>query len=78
MDKDEAENFVKEVSKTIDQERAKNFDIDEFPQLFETFDEDKNGFLSKAEMAQFIKVVFKSNKSSIKSSSNHSTPKSQS
>ena len=59
LNKVEAENFVKEVARIIDQDRAKNFDMSEFPKLFEKFDEDKNGYLSKGEMAQFIKIVFK-------------------
>ena len=53
----------------IDADKAKNFDIEKFPQLYEQFDEDKNGVLSKGEMAQFIKTVFRDqDKSESKSS----------
>lgn len=39
-------------------ERAKCYTEDKFEEVFTRFDEDKNGFLSKAEMAALIKKLF--------------------
>ena len=36
-------------------DRAQNYKEGNFGQLFEKFDEDKNGFIEKHEMANFIK-----------------------
>jgi len=36
-------------------ERAANYSEDTFDKIFARFDEDKNGFLEKAEMAALIK-----------------------
>ena len=43
----------------IDKERVKSYDPTKFDQLFDEFDSDSNNFLSKGEMAQFIKKFFK-------------------
>lgn len=52
LDKDEAKNFIGDIKKLlIDQKKAKNYDPSKFDQNFDKFDEDKNGFLSKAEMS---------------------------
>ena len=39
--------------------RAQNYDEDDFDELFQKFDQDKNGFIEKGEMAVFIKKVFR-------------------
>ena len=59
LDETEAKEFVLEVSKIIEIERAQNFKVEKFPELFKKFDEDKNGVMTKGEMSQFIKIVFK-------------------
>ena len=41
-----------------DQERVQQYKACEFEKMFHEFDDDKNGYMSKGEMAQFIKVVF--------------------
>ena len=52
LDKDEAKNFIAEIKKLlIDQRKANNYDPSKFNLNFDKFDEDKNGFLSKAEMS---------------------------
>ena len=38
------------------------YDAAKFDQLFKDYDEDKNGFLEKAEMCVFIKKTFKQEK----------------
>ena len=58
LDKKEASSFVKEISKCIERERAKNFNDIKFDMLFAKFDENKDSYLSKSEMAVFIKKVF--------------------
>ena len=40
-------------------ERAQNYNQNNFDQLFEKFDEDKNGFIEKNEMVNFIKQTFR-------------------
>lgn len=50
-----------EVASVIDAQRAKNYNRLQFDEMFDSFDEDQNGFLSKAEMAIFIKKTFKNN-----------------
>ena len=59
LDKKEALPFLDQVAQIIDEDRAKNYDRNNFEKLFEEFDEDKNGFLSKGEMATFIKKTFR-------------------
>ena len=49
---------MERVVYVIEQDRRKNYDKNKFNQYFEQFDEDSNGFLSKGEMSQFIKLVF--------------------
>ena len=40
-------------------DRVLNYKESQFDYLFDQFDEDKNGFIEKSEMAVFIKQVFK-------------------
>lgn len=40
-------------------DRAKNYRKENFDALFNQYDEDKNGFIEKVEMANFIKIQFK-------------------
>ena len=40
-------------------ERAKNYRKENFDSLFAKYDDDKNGFIEKVEMANFIKMQFK-------------------
>ena len=58
LDRAEARTFVFEISQCIERERAKNYNPLNFDQLFDRFDENKDHFLSKSEMAVFIKKVF--------------------
>jgi polyhydroxyalkanoate synthesis regulator phasin len=58
LDKKEAKTFVDEISQCIEKERAKNYDPTKFDALFAKFDENKDQYLSKSEMAVFIKKVF--------------------
>ena len=48
---DEAKEFLLAIQKIIESDRAKNFDMQELPVLFEKFDEDNNGYLTKGQMA---------------------------
>jgi Ca2+-binding EF-hand superfamily protein len=50
LDKQEAEPFLDMVALIIQGDRAKNYEKLKFIELFEKFDEDKNGYLSKTEM----------------------------
>ena len=50
-----------DVASIIDKERAQSYKREKFEQIYESFDEDDNGFLSKAEMATLIKKTFKKN-----------------
>ena len=59
MDKSEAKVFLDEVAESINQSRCKNYDRNQFDQLFDEFDTDNNGYLSVSEMAFFIKQVFR-------------------
>lgn len=58
LDREEASSFVFEISECIDQDRALNYDPSKFDTLFDRFDENNDLFLSKAEMATFIKKIF--------------------
>ena len=51
LDKDEAKKFMGAVVLVIQEERAENYDADKFNQMFDQFDEDQNGYLSKGEMS---------------------------
>ena len=62
---DEAKEFLLDIQKIIENDRAKNFDMQELPVLFEKFDEDNNGYLTKGQMAQLIKLVFNKTKDSV-------------
>ena len=54
--------FVIELTNYFeDNDRANNFSVDNFQKTFDEFDEDKNGFLDKAEMAVLIKKMVKRN-----------------
>ena len=64
LDKNESRPFIEHVAKIIDTPKAKNYQSTKFDELFEMFDEDQNGFLSKAEMATLIKKTFKPNQQS--------------
>ena len=47
----ESKKFLTEVQKIIQQDKAKNFEIEKFPAMFEKFDDDNNGYLTKSEMS---------------------------
>lgn len=57
--KDECKVFIQKLVSVIDFNRAQNYNPDNFEAIFEGFDEDKNSFLSKVEMAMLIKKVFR-------------------
>lgn len=50
---------MQKVAEIINTDRKNNYDESSFDQMFDNFDEDKNGYLSKAEMAQFLKQAFR-------------------
>lgn len=58
LDREEARTFVFEISECIDRDRALCYDPAKFDSLFDRFDENDDKFLSKSEMAAFIKKVF--------------------
>ena len=51
LERDEAKKFIDKISKCIGKDRAKFYKRDKFDQLFDEFDEDANGILSKGEFA---------------------------
>jgi len=55
LSKDECKDFIEELSTYTAAERANNYDQSKFDHIFEKFDEDKNGYIEKAEMAVLIK-----------------------
>ena len=59
LNKAEAKNFIDKLVQGLDYERAKNYNPENFEKVFEEFDEDKNDWLSKGEMATLIKKVFR-------------------
>jgi hypothetical protein len=73
LDREEARSYVFEISECIDRDRAKNYDPDNFDQLFNRFDENNDEYLSKSEMATFIKKIF--TKPQNKSIVSHVTPR---
>lgn len=59
LDKEECFKYLSIIKQNCSEERAKNYVEKDFEMLFERFDEDKNGFIEKSEMAIFLKKVFK-------------------
>ena len=59
LDKNQSKLFLSEVQKLIEPSRAQNYKPENFDDIFELFDEDKDKFLQVGEMATLIKKVFK-------------------
>ena len=59
LNKAEAKKFIDKLVQGLDYERAKNYNPENFEKVFEEFDEDKNDWLTKGEMATLIKKVFR-------------------
>lgn len=59
LDLVEGKAFMVELQKIATEDRKNNFKEEDFEKMFEKFDEDKNGFLEKSELAVLIKHVFK-------------------
>ena len=60
LEKQEAQDFLEQIqTNLILPDRSTNFKKSNFSELFNNFDEDKNGHLDKGEMATLIKKVFK-------------------
>jgi Ca2+-binding EF-hand superfamily protein len=59
LDKEECKNFLNELKKITNEDRAANYKEENFEKLFEKFDDDKNGFMEKSELSVLIKQVFK-------------------
>lgn len=62
LDITHAKQFIDRISYAIHPSRSLQYDKDDyikFKELFDEFDEDKNGYLSRQEMSVFIKIVFK-------------------
>jgi len=55
LDKIECKEFLREIVQVTVPERACNYDEDDFDSLFDKFDDDKNGYIEKSEMVQFLK-----------------------
>jgi len=55
LDREEAKKFLNALSGIMEPERAANYTDSAFERVFTKFDEDKNGFLEKSEMAVLIK-----------------------
>lgn len=58
LDRGEAKNFLNKLKEIVSKERAGNYSEENFEKVFTQFDEDKNGFLTKSEMAVLIKKIF--------------------
>jgi len=58
LDKAECLTFIEALQGIIGESRKNNYDPDKFDEYFEEFDEDKNGYIQKNEMAVFLKQVF--------------------
>lgn len=58
LDRDECIKYLRDVKKYTSIERAANYNERDFHKLFVLYDEDKNDFLEKHEMAVFLKKVF--------------------
>jgi Ca2+-binding EF-hand superfamily protein len=50
---------VDELSKIVNKERALFYRSEDFDSKFDEFDDNNQGYLSKGEMAQFIKFIFR-------------------
>ena len=62
LDKTEARNFMEKLGQNVKPEDKGTLTMDNFDKQFNLYDEDKNGFLEKAEMCVFIKKMFKKEK----------------
>lgn len=63
LDEFESKVFLEEIQLVmIDKTKSKNYDEDNFKELYDSVDDDANGYLTKGEMAQFIKMAFKEKK----------------
>jgi Ca2+-binding EF-hand superfamily protein len=58
LEESEALDFLERVSKIITEDLSSLYNQDNVQELFKQFDEDKNGFLDKGEMAALIKNTF--------------------
>lgn len=58
LDKEEARPFIAALVDCIDAERKQYYDPSNFDKLFKSIDENNDNFLSKGEMAVFIKKTF--------------------
>lgn len=58
LDKAEAIKFIAEIKENVADDRSGNYSEDKFETVFTKFDENKDGYLEKAEMAVLIKKVF--------------------
>jgi len=59
MSKEEVRMFFATISKYICEERGQFYDQNNFDSLFTEIDEDENGFLTRNEVAIFIKKAFR-------------------
>ena len=66
LDKSETQRFLKMAKQYTNAERAQNYDETNFNKIFEEYDEDKNGFIEKGEMAVLLKKVFAAPKAETK------------
>lgn len=58
LDREECIRYLRDVKIYTSYERAANYDERDFQKLYTLYDEDKNDFLEKHEMAVFLKKVF--------------------
>ena len=59
LDKAETKNFIEELQKIVNPEMSGSYEPAKFDQLFKLYDDDKNGYLEKAEMTVFIQKSFR-------------------
>ena len=59
LDKKECKGFLEGLLKYLKEERRNNYNEANFEKIFDEYDEDKNGFIEKSEMAVLIKKTFR-------------------
>ena len=61
LGRNEAKEFVSKFSEIIEEDRGKNYNPDKFDEQFDKLDDNNDSYLSRGEMAVFIKKIFANN-----------------